>query len=124
MLTTLSRLSVAKTKSDLSLVDKVPNAAKIKVTTVEGEGVELIEVAVVYVYRYYFIYCFVCLLIFFGGGRGGGGEVGRWGYVRYSNSARTKLPAPPRIFLSVPILLRVSVLDRLWLIPNVSSARF
>lgn len=73
MLTTLSRLSVAKTKSDLSLVDKVPNAAKIKVTTVEGEGVELIEVAVVYVYRYYFIYCFVCLLIFLGGGRGGGG---------------------------------------------------
>ena len=75
MLTTLSRLSVAKTKSDLSLVDKVPNAAKIKVTTVEGEGVELIEVAVVDVYRYYFIYCFVCLLIFFlgGGGRGGGG---------------------------------------------------
>lgn len=121
MLTTLSRLSVAKTKSDLSLVDKVPNAAKIKVTTVEGEGVELIEVAVVYVYRYYFIYCFVCLLIFFGGG---GGEGGRWGYVRYSNSARTKLPAPPRIFLSVPMLLRVSVLDRLWLIPNVSSARF
>lgn len=73
VLTTLSRLSVAKTKSDLSLVDKVPNAAKIKVTTVEGEGVELIEVAVVYVYRYYFIYCFVCLLIFLGGGRGGGG---------------------------------------------------
>ena len=73
MLTTLSRLSVAKTKSDLSLVDKVPNAAKIKVTTVEGEGVELIEVAVVYVYGYYFIYCFGCLLIFFGGGRGGGG---------------------------------------------------
>lgn len=118
MLTTLSRLSVAKTKSDLSLVDKVPNAAKIKVTTVEGEGVELIEVAVVYVYGYYFIYCFVCLLIFLGG------EGGRWGYVRYSNSARTKLPAPPRIFLSVPMLLRVSVLDRLWLIPNVSSARF
>ena len=119
MLTTLSRLSVAKTKSDLSLVDKVPNAAKIKVTTVEGEGVELIEVAVVYVYGYYFIYCFVCLLIFFGGGEGG-----RGGYLRYSNSARTKLPAPPRIFLSVPMLLRVSVLDRLWLIPNVSSARF
>lgn len=76
MLTTLSRLSVAKTKSDLSLVDKVPNAAKIKVTTVEGEGVELIEVAVVYVHRYHFIYCFVCLLIFFLGGEGGRGGGG------------------------------------------------